>query len=58
MATHNTGFASGGVTRFADTLVQAESSVLRMKFSAHNPRHRTPETLDSSSPYPKNLFFS
>ncbi len=40
--THNKGFAIAGVPCFADTFVQGGSSVLRMKFSANNPRHRKP----------------
>ena len=40
--THNKGFAIAGVLCFADTFVQGGSSVLRMKFSANNPRHRKP----------------
>ena len=36
------GFAIAGVTCFANTFVQGGSSVLRMKFSANNPRHRKP----------------
>jgi hypothetical protein len=38
----NKGFAIAGVPCFADTFVQGESSVLRMKFSAKTPRHRKP----------------
>lgn len=38
----NKGFAIAGVPFFADTFVQGGSSVLRMKFSAKNPRHRKP----------------
>lgn len=38
----NKGFAIAGVPCFADTFVQGGSSVLRMKFSANNPRHRKP----------------
>jgi len=46
----NKGFAIAGVLPmknrdrlcFADTFVQGGSSVLRMKFSAINPRHRKP----------------
>ena len=41
-ATDNKGFAIAGVPCFADTFVQGESSVLRMKFSAETPRHRKP----------------
>jgi hypothetical protein len=41
-AAANKGFAIAGVPCFADTLVQIESSVLGMKFSANNPRHRKP----------------
>jgi hypothetical protein len=41
-AAANNGFAIAGVPCFADTLVQGGSSVLRMKFSANNPRHRKP----------------
>ncbi|SFV33356.1 hypothetical protein SAMN05660895_1658 [Thermoflavifilum thermophilum] len=37
---HNTSFASGGATCFADTFVQGGNSDLRMKFSAKTPRHR------------------
>ena len=40
--TANKGFAIAGVPCFADTFVQGESSVLRMKFSAKTPRHRKP----------------
>ena len=38
----NKGFAIAGVPCFADTFVQGGSSVLRMKYSAKNPRHRKP----------------
>jgi hypothetical protein len=38
----NKGFAIAGLLCFADTFVQGGSSVLRMKFSAKNPRHRKP----------------
>jgi hypothetical protein len=38
----NKGFAIAGVPCFADTFVQGESSVLRMKFSGKIPRHRKP----------------
>ena len=38
----NKGFAIAGVPCFADTFVQGGSSVLRTKFSAKTPRHRTP----------------
>jgi hypothetical protein len=41
----NKGFAIAGVPCFADTFVQGGSSVLRMKFSANNPRHRKPPNL-------------
>jgi hypothetical protein len=40
--TANMGFAIAGVPCFADTFVQGESSVLRMKVSAKTPRHRKP----------------
>ena len=40
--TDNKGFTIAGVPCFADTFVQGGSSVLRMKFSAKNPRHRKP----------------
>lgn len=40
--TANKGFEIAGVPCFADTFVQGVSSVLRMKFSANNPRHRKP----------------
>jgi len=33
----NSTYPKGGVSCFADTFVQAESSVLRMKFSGKNP---------------------
>jgi len=36
----NSTYPKGGVSCFADTFVQAESSVLRMKFSAKNPALR------------------
>jgi hypothetical protein len=36
--THNKGFAIAGVPCFADNIWQGGSSVLRMKFSANNPR--------------------
>ncbi len=39
-AAGNKGFAIAGVLCFADTFVQGESSVLRMKFSAKTPRLR------------------
>jgi len=38
--THNSTYPKGGVSCFADAFVQAESSVLRMKFSAKNPALR------------------
>jgi hypothetical protein len=41
--TANKGFAIAGVSCFADAFVQGGSSVLRMKFSANNPRHRKPQ---------------
>ena len=41
-AAANKGFAIAGVPCFADTFVQGGSSVLRLKFSANNPRHRKP----------------
>jgi len=37
---HNSTYKKGGVSCFADTFVQAESSVLRMKFSGKNPALR------------------
>ena len=36
----NSTFAIGGVSCSADSLVQAESLVLRIKFSGKNPAHR------------------
>lgn len=39
---YNKGFAIAGVPCFAVTFVQGGSSVLRMKFSTNNPRHRKP----------------
>jgi hypothetical protein len=36
----NSTFAIGGVSCSADSLVVAESSVLRIKFSGKNPAHR------------------
>jgi hypothetical protein len=39
-ATDNSTYPKGGVSSFADTFVQAESSVLRMKFSGKNPALR------------------
>ena len=38
--THNSTYPKGGVSRFGDTFVQAESSVLHMKFSGKNPALR------------------
>ena len=38
--TANSTYPKGGVLCFADTFVQAESSVLRMKFSGKNPTLR------------------
>jgi len=38
--TPNSTYPKGGVSCFADTFVQAESSVLRMKFSGKNPALR------------------
>jgi len=37
---HNSTYPKGGVLCSADTFVQAESSVLRMKFSGKNPALR------------------
>jgi hypothetical protein len=37
---YNSTYQKGGVPCFADTIVQAESSVLRMKFSAKKPALR------------------
>ena len=37
---HNSTYPKGGVSCFADTFVQAESSVLRMKFSGKIPALR------------------
>jgi len=37
---YNSTYPKGGVSCFADTFVQAESSVLRMKFSGKNPALR------------------
>jgi len=34
---YNSTYPKGGVSRFIDTFVQAESSVLRMKFCGKNP---------------------
>jgi hypothetical protein len=42
MPAANKGFAIAGVPCFADTFVQGGSSVLRTKFGAKTPRHRTP----------------
>ncbi|TDE53086.1 hypothetical protein E0H99_10435 [Flavobacterium sp. GT3P67] len=42
MATANKEVPIAGVPCFADTFVVGGSSVLRMKFSAKTPRHRTP----------------
>ena len=38
--TPNSTYPKGGVSCFADSFVQAESSVLRMKFSGKNPALR------------------
>ena len=38
--TANSTFAIGGVSSSADSLVVAESFVLRIKFSGENPAHR------------------
>jgi len=38
--TDNSTYPKGGVSCFTDSFVQAESSVLRMKFSAKNPALR------------------
>jgi len=38
--THNSTYPKGGVSCFADTFVQAESSVLRMNFCGKNPALR------------------
>jgi hypothetical protein len=61
-AADNKGFAIAGVPCFADTFVQGGSSVLRMKFSANNPRHRKPPKryrtavgIDNSSGFSKIL---
>ena len=37
---YNSTYPKGGVSCFADTFVQAESSVLRMKFCGENPALR------------------
>ena len=37
---YNSTFAIGGVSFSADSLVVAESFVLRIKFSGKNPAHR------------------
>ena len=37
---HNSTFAIGGVSCSADSLVQAESFVLRINISGKNPAHR------------------
>ena len=37
---HNSTYPKGGVSCFSDTFVQAESSVLRIKFSGKNPALR------------------
>ena len=42
--TANSTFAIGGVSCSADSLVVAESSVLRIKFSGKNPAHRKSAT--------------
>jgi len=39
-AAYNSTYPKGGVLCFADTFVQAESSVLRMKFSGKRPALR------------------
>jgi hypothetical protein len=39
-AAYNSTYPKGGVLCFADTFVQTESSVLRMKFSGKNPALR------------------
>jgi hypothetical protein len=39
-AAYNSSYTQGGVPCFADTFVQAESSVLRTNFSAKNPALR------------------
>jgi len=38
--THNSTYPKGGVSCSAETFVQAESSVLRMKFCGKNPALR------------------
>ncbi len=38
--THNSSYPKGGVSFFADSFVQAESSGLRRKFSSKNPAIR------------------
>ena len=37
---HNSTYPKGGVSCFVDTFVQAESSVLRMKFCGESPALR------------------
>jgi len=39
LGTHST-YPKGGVSCFADRFVQAESSIIRMKFSGKNPALR------------------
>ncbi len=46
----NKGFAIAGVPCLADTFVQAESFVLRTKFSAKNPAIANPQTVSSHWP--------
>ncbi|MCE9540558.1 MAG: hypothetical protein K8R85_15260 [Bacteroidetes bacterium] len=41
----NSTYPKGGVSCFADTFVQAENSVLLMKFSGKNPALRVGKTL-------------
>lgn len=44
-AASNKGFSIARFPCFAETFVQGESSVLRMKFCAKTPRHRPPKPL-------------
>ena len=43
LAAHNSTFAIGGFSCSADSLVVAESFVLRINFSGKNPAHRKSE---------------
>jgi hypothetical protein len=54
-AAYNSTFAIGGVSSPLDSLVVAESFVLRIKFSGKNPAHRKSAFQDQKQVSYKNI---